>query len=824
MATESGSYTDDILWRRRLIAQQLAEQNKQPIQHWTQGLSHLANNFAAGAEDAGLRNEQRSMEAKGNAALAQALGLPAPEAAPQSPRGIDRIVSLLSGTGWTPPTQGASQPPARASTGGGIGREAALDAIMNFESGGRNIPQQVVGPNGGFNPSTGTVTGPSSAQGYFQMIDPTWRRAAELAGVDTKQYPTAMSAPYEIQRKVAGALYDKNGFADWAPYNAKLRQWIKANGGEQQASADLPAPGASEAIATGFQPGNPGVPAGSFSGPAVRGNDPTGPVIDWLGRGPGPSTYAPQQSPPPPQARASGPAWTGEGDTVQPGSGYTPTFAREGMIGRPDGTGFTQSDVYPNAAGGLPAFARGGVPDEAMAPLPAAGLVGGPAPQVASSRLPLPPPRPFGLNPSADMPAPGATSTGPAAPPPFPLDGQPEGNMNVAQALSDARGGMPSLFRGGAPTPPPQAPQPPPVQSGSAPTASPAAAPVGGAGVSSPSAPPTSPAGQRDPRQVAMALYANPATRQMGQNMIAQLLSRDPTKEALTQEQLIAARNTNAEFPTKREAGQLDVEGKRLGNEKSRRELPTAGQTAQQQNYNFYANQERDAGRQPKSFFEWSQEQGKASASNVTVNNAVNPILKGMGEQFVAGAESARASVDTIRTIHNARKEIDSEGGIFSGAAGTGQLNLAKVGSLFGVTDPKAIANTEAFRAAIGESVLNRAKALGANPSNTDRDYIQAVMAGNISLDEKSIRRILDIQEKSARTAIERHNSLADKMLETQPELKQVAPMLRIEPPPEYQKPAGSNAPVKVTSPDEARKLPKGTRIILPDGSAGVVP
>jgi hypothetical protein len=36
--------------------------------------------------------------------------------------------------------------------------------------------------------------------------------------------------------------------------------------------------------------------------------------------------------------------------------------------------------------------------------------------------------------------------------------------------------------------------------------------------------------------------------------------------------------------------------------------------------------------------------------------------------------------------------------------------------------------------------------------------------------------------------------------------------------------PAAGATPVKVASPDEARKLPKGTPIILPDGSPGVVP
>lgn len=41
---------------------------------------------------------------------------------------------------------------------------------------------------------------------------------------------------------------------------------------------------------------------------------------------------------------------------------------------------------------------------------------------------------------------------------------------------------------------------------------------------------------------------------------------------------------------------------------------------------------------------------------------------------------------------------------------------------------------------------------------------------------------------------------------------------------PIYESPKGAVAPVKVSSPDEARKLPKGTAIILPDGSPGVVP
>jgi phage-related minor tail protein len=114
------------------------------------------------------------------------------------------------------------------SIGGG---KSLLDAIMRFESGGRNIMQQAVPAGGGYNPSTGTVTGPSSASGYFQMINPTWRRAAGMAGIDAGQYPRAMDAPYDVQRQAAGALLQREGPGHWLPYNAGLRKYVNDNGG-----------------------------------------------------------------------------------------------------------------------------------------------------------------------------------------------------------------------------------------------------------------------------------------------------------------------------------------------------------------------------------------------------------------------------------------------------------------------------------------------------------------------------------------------------------------------------------------------------------------
>lgn len=45
----------------------------------------------------------------------------------------------------------------------------------------------------------------STAGGLFQYLDSTWRKQAPLVGVDIKQYPTARSAPADIQHQVADA-------------------------------------------------------------------------------------------------------------------------------------------------------------------------------------------------------------------------------------------------------------------------------------------------------------------------------------------------------------------------------------------------------------------------------------------------------------------------------------------------------------------------------------------------------------------------------------------------------------------------------------------
>ena len=187
----------------------------------------------------------------------------------------------------------------------------------------------------------------------------------------------------------------------------------------------------------------------------------------------------------------------------------------------------------------------------------------------------------------------------------------------------------------------------------------------------------------------------------------------------------------------------------------------------------------------------WIGEDGpKAVGSGgTTINNVANPIVKGVGEQFSDSIEKAKTAVGTIRSINAAREQLDAPGGIMTGLGANAQLDFKKAATLFGA-DPAQVTNTESFRAAIKPIVLSNVKALGAGNaiSNADREFVEKAVGGDINLDESSIRRILDINERAARYTIENHNKTAEKMLKSTPELNSMAPLITVDMPEAYQK------------------------------------
>ncbi len=224
--------------------------------------------------------------------------------------------------------------------------------------------------------------------------------------------------------------------------------------------------------------------------------------------------------------------------------------------------------------------------------------------------------------------------------------------------------------------------------------------------------------------------------------------------------------------------------GIQLGTGLIQKQLEGDKPTDEMREYSLDAQQRKAQGLAPQSFFDFKSGLKKAGAQNIQLNNTINPIVKGVGERFNDSMDTAKASIPQIQGIHEARRALDE--GAITGLGADPKLFLAKAANLFGL-DEKSAANTEVARSAIGNSVLAKAKTLGANPSNTDRDYIEKVVGGQIQLEEPSIRRLLDMQEKWARQAIQRANAEGAKLLKAQPkELESIAPLLSVQEPPSY--------------------------------------
>ncbi len=233
--------------------------------------------------------------------------------------------------------------------------------------------------------------------------------------------------------------------------------------------------------------------------------------------------------------------------------------------------------------------------------------------------------------------------------------------------------------------------------------------------------------------------------------------------------------------------------------------------------------------------FDFKRELAKAGASNTSVNTNPGPS-KQVYETVEKRADEARAAAAALPSFAEAKRLVDS-GNITLGAGADLRVSMQKVGALFGL-DATSASNAETFRSVMAPTVLALVKGLGAGSgiSNADREFAEKAAGGNIQLEPATIKRMIEIGAKAADAKIKAHNKMLDTVYpDTDDNNRQVRALFGVNPAdyplptapaePEPAAPAVTQpgAPVRVKTPEEARKLPKGTRIILPDGSPGVV-
>jgi len=105
-----------------------------------------------------------------------------------------------------------------------------------------------------------------------------------------------------------------------------------------------------------------------------------------------------------------------------------------------------------------------------------------------------------------------------------------------------------------------------------------------------------------------------------------------------------------------------------------------------------------------------------------------------------------------VGAIQDALDKLDK--GIYSGGYGQVGESAAKYGA--GLINKDRLANTQEFRAYIGEVVVPRLQEFGGNDSVEELKYLRSITAGDTDLEEKAIRNILKNADKKIRSGISR--------------------------------------------------------------------
>lgn len=160
-----------------------------------------------------------------------------------------------------------------------------------------------------------------------------------------------------------------------------------------------------------------------------------------------------------------------------------------------------------------------------------------------------------------------------------------------------------------------------------------------------------------------------------------------------------------------------------------------------------------------KQFTEFRNSLAPKTNINVAMDQFASSLGGALGKSVIDSYEQTQSAAKTIQNVNDARQYVPN---MFAGTGANVFLGGAKVLNAVGFNIPQ-VKNTEAFRSSIGQVVLPGLKALGSGQaiSNSDRQYMEKIVAGDITLDRGSIDEILNIVERTNKRAIDMHNDKA---------------------------------------------------------------
>lgn len=154
-------------------------------------------------------------------------------------------------------------------------------------------------------------------------------------------------------------------------------------------------------------------------------------------------------------------------------------------------------------------------------------------------------------------------------------------------------------------------------------------------------------------------------------------------------------------------------------------------------------------------------ELAKANASAArTQNNLINAGPKAFDTElgkldaeqlnkWRGGAETAQNTLGVVQNLRGAEAS-----GAYSGGTANARMAIANfVNGITGAT-PKGLVGSQMYNAEASKLVLDRIKALGANPSNADREFIEKTVP-QLNTSAEARKQMADFMERQARQAID---------------------------------------------------------------------
>lgn len=135
---------------------------------------------------------------------------------------------------------------------------------------------------------------------------------------------------------------------------------------------------------------------------------------------------------------------------------------------------------------------------------------------------------------------------------------------------------------------------------------------------------------------------------------------------------------------------------------------------------------------------------------------------KGQAKKLLDDKAVAEDAASIIGTVQQGRQLLQS--GMITGFGAEALTQIGAALNQAGISfAADSVANTQAFAANMAQNVGRIIKQFGAGTglSNADREYAEKMAGGKITLDRKSIERILDINERAARNVISSYNKRA---------------------------------------------------------------